>query len=358
MDLDQHQENSLFSLDGLGTEDILVHSEDENESSAGYPSSSFKNASDDKNEDNYDFSPKYYPSCNEEKEVAPNLQRVSSSTKTDCETDTNYSSSNSERPKAPPKNRCYKKSSFNGKANQAVSDKAAIEDFIHQSNSSMLGEGKGVVPSLLSEVKAQPNIVTNSEVLNPVNRAPSDPVVHNIVSTSDLRCKLDLKMIAMNARNTEYNPKRFDAAIMKIRNPKTTALIFSSGKIVCSGARSEEDSKRASKKFAKTLKNLGFNVKFTNFKIVNMVAAADIGFDISLSALSVNHAEYCDFEPEIFAGLIYRVYKPKVTLMIFSTGKMNVVGAQRREDIHEAYKLILPILRNYKKAVRECDYSP
>ena len=174
-------------------------------------------------------------------------------------------------------------------------------------------------------------------------------MVHNIVSTADLKCRLDLRTIALNARNTEYNPKRFDAAIMKINSPKTTALIFSSGKMVCSGARTEEDSRRASKKFAKTLKNMGYNVKFTNFKIVNMVAAADVGFDISLTSLSAKHAEYCDFEPEIFAGLIYRVYKPKVTLMIFSTGKMNVVGAQRREDIYEAYKLIIPILRNYRK---------
>jgi len=75
----------------------------------------------------------------------------------------------------------------------------------------------------------------------------AEPTLQNIVSTVDLKCKLDLKTIALNARNTEYNPKRFAAAIMKIRNPKTTALIFSSGKMVCTGAKSEEDSKKGSK---------------------------------------------------------------------------------------------------------------
>jgi hypothetical protein len=59
------------------------------------------------------------------------------------------------------------------------------------------------------------------------------PTLQNIVSTVNLDCKLDLKAIALQARNAEYNPKRFAAVIMRIREPKTTALIFASGKMVC-----------------------------------------------------------------------------------------------------------------------------
>lgn len=55
--------------------------------------------------------------------------------------------------------------------------------------------------------------------------------------TVNLGCKLDLKKIALHARNAEYNPKRFAAVIMRIRDPRTTALIFSSGKMVCTGAK-------------------------------------------------------------------------------------------------------------------------
>lgn len=66
---------------------------------------------------------------------------------------------------------------------------------------------------------------------------PADPAIlpqlQNIVSTVNLNCKLDLKKIALQARNAEYNPKRFAAVIMRIREPRTTALIFSSGKMVC-----------------------------------------------------------------------------------------------------------------------------
>lgn len=176
-----------------------------------------------------------------------------------------------------------------------------------------------------------------------------EPTLQNIVSTVDLKCKLDLKTIALNARNTEYNPKRFAAAIMKIRNPKTTALIFSSGKMVCTGAKSEDASKKASKKYAKTIKNMGFDVRFTDFKVQNIVASADVGFAIRLESLSHKHADFCQYEPEIFPGLIYRIYQPKVVVLIFVSGKIVLTGAKTREQINEAYTSILPILQMHKK---------
>jgi transcription initiation factor TFIID TATA-box-binding protein len=180
-------------------------------------------------------------------------------------------------------------------------------------------------------------------------RANEEPILQNIVSTVDLKCKLVLKTIALNARNTEYNPKRFAAAIMKIRNPKTTALIFSSGKMVCTGAKSEEDSKKAAKKYAKTIKNMGFDVRFTDFKVQNIVASADVGFAIRLESLSHRHQEFCQYEPEIFPGLIYRIYQPKVVVLIFVSGKIVLTGAKTREQIKEAYTNILPVLQMHKK---------
>ncbi|KAJ3475629.1 hypothetical protein NLI96_g11711 [Meripilus lineatus] len=62
------------------------------------------------------------------------------------------------------------------------------------------------------------------------------PTLQNIVATVNLDCRLDLKTIVLHARNAEYNPKRFAAIIMRIRDPKTTALIFASGKMVVMGA--------------------------------------------------------------------------------------------------------------------------
>ncbi|NWV16288.1 TBPL2 protein, partial [Origma solitaria] len=118
------------------------------------------------------------------------------------------------------------------------------------------------------------------------------PQLQNIVSTVNLACKLDLKNIALHARNAEYNPKRFAAVIMRIREPRTTALIFSSGKMVCTGAKSEEQSRLAARKYARVVQKLGFPAKFLDFKIQNMVGSCDVRFPIRLEGLVVTHQQF------------------------------------------------------------------
>lgn len=132
------------------------------------------------------------------------------------------------------------------------------------------------------------------------------PQLQNIVSTVNLSCKLDLKVIALQARNAEYNPKRFAAVIMRIREPRTTALIFSSGKMVCTGAKSEDDSRLAARKYARIIQKLGFHAKFLDFKIQNMVGSCDVKFPIRLEGLVLTHGKFSSYEPELFPGLIYR----------------------------------------------------
>ncbi|KAH9934967.1 uncharacterized protein B0H18DRAFT_979211 [Fomitopsis serialis] len=144
------------------------------------------------------------------------------------------------------------------------------------------------------------------------------PTLQNIVATVNLDCRLDLKTIALHARNAEYNPKRFAAVIMRIRDPKTTALIFASGKMVVTGAKSEDDSRLASRKYARIVQKLGFDAKFSEFKIQNIVGSCD-----------VNHGQFSSYEPEVIVpGLIYRMIKPKVVLLIFVSGKIVLTGAK------------------------------
>ncbi|KAJ6635845.1 TATA-box-binding protein, partial [Pseudolycoriella hygida] len=149
---------------------------------------------------------------------------------------------------------------------------------------------------------------------------PATITVRNIVSTVNLSCKLDLKKIALHARNAEYNPKRFAAVIMRIREPRTTALIFSSGKMVCTGAKSEEDSRLAARKYARIIQKLGFTAKFLDFKIQNMVGSCDVKFPIRLEGLVLTHGKFSSYEPELFPGLIYRMMQSQiiVTVLLFA----------------------------------------
>jgi transcription initiation factor TFIID TATA-box-binding protein len=182
-----------------------------------------------------------------------------------------------------------------------------------------------------------------------VHRSGVVPVLQNVVATVNLNCKLDLRSIALQARNAEYNPKRFAAVIMRIRDPKTTALIFASGKMVVTGAKSENASKIASQKYAKIINKLGFNAQFTDFKIQNIVSSCDLKFCIKLEGLAYAHTNFCSYEPELFPGLIYRMVKPKIVLLIFVSGKIVLTGAKVREDIYEAFENIYPVLTQYRK---------
>lgn len=175
------------------------------------------------------------------------------------------------------------------------------------------------------------------------------PQLQNIVSTVNMGVKLDLKKIALHARNAEYNPKRFAAVIMRIREPRTTALIFSSGKMVCTGAKSEEDSRLAARKYARIVQKLGFPTKFKDFKIQNMVGSCDVKFPIRLEGLVLTHSQFSSYEPELFPGLIYRMVKPRIVLLIFVSGKVVLTGAKVRQEIYEAFDNIYPILKNFKK---------
>merc|ERR1712168_1437299 len=206
----------------------------------------------------------------------------------------------------------------------------------------MGGMGGGAPTSMLSATPAVPPTPHSMETA-------IVPQLQNIVSTVSLNTPLDLKKIALQARNAEYNPKRFAAVIMRIREPRTTALIFSSGKMVCTGAKSEEQSRLAARKYARVIQKLGFPAKFIDFKIQNIVGSCDVKFPIRLEGLVLAHSQFCSYEPELFPGLIYRMVKPKIVLLIFVSGKVVLTGAKVRSEIYEAFESIYPILRGFRK---------
>ncbi|XP_066337722.1 TATA-box-binding protein 1-like [Miscanthus floridulus] len=175
------------------------------------------------------------------------------------------------------------------------------------------------------------------------------PTLQNIVSTVNLDCQLDLQQIANSARNAEYNPKRFAAVIMRIRDPKTTALVFASGKLVCTGAKSEDHSKLAARKFARIVQKLGFPARFKDFKIQNIVGSCDVKFPIRLEGLALASGTFANYEPEIFPGLVYRMVEPKIVILVFVSGKIVLTGAKVREEIYTAFENIYPMLVQFRK---------
>eukprot|EP01128_Nolandella_sp_AFSM9_P011945 TRINITY_DN882_c0_g1_i2.p1 TRINITY_DN882_c0_g1~~TRINITY_DN882_c0_g1_i2.p1 ORF type:complete len:229 (-),score=44.25 TRINITY_DN882_c0_g1_i2:80-766(-) len=209
------------------------------------------------------------------------------------------------------------------------------------------------VPAPGGEFSIPPAVNQQQVVHVDRNRHPSGiiPVIHNVVCTVDLSVPVELKTIALRARNAEYNPRRFAAAaIMRIRSPKATALVFKKGKLVCTGTSSERLAKEASRKFAALIKKIGYKVKFTDFKIVNIVATCDTRFPVRLEGLALAHSQFCSYEPEIFPGLIYRMVNPSVTMLIFASGKIVLNKAKTRDQLYDAFENIYPVLEEYRKA--------
>lgn len=208
----------------------------------------------------------------------------------------------------------------------------------------------------LSNINTAP--ATNFNTNTNVSEVPKFiPYIVNMVSLANLgpNLKLHLKQIALSLKNAEYDPKRLNAVILRIKEPKTVALIFNSGKFVCTGAKNEEDLKKAARKVGKIIKSLKYDVKLCNFKIINIVSTCDVKFQIKLRQLYLklnhknkNHKNLCRYEPEIFPGLIFPMMSPQVTFLIFKSGKMNILGARTRGEIFKAFDKIYPLLTEFK----------
>ncbi|WJX38246.1 hypothetical protein P8452_25931 [Trifolium repens] len=175
------------------------------------------------------------------------------------------------------------------------------------------------------------------------------PTIINIVSTVNLDCKLDLQSIKLKAPTAEYNPQRHPSVSMRIRAPESKAQINSSGMMVCTGARSESQSKLAASKYATIIRKMGFPARFKDFKIQEIVGSCDVKFPIRLERLADSHATCSSYTPESFPWLTYQMKEPKIILYIFESGKVYLKGNKSKDEIYAAFNNIYPVLTEFRK---------
>ncbi len=164
--------------------------------------------------------------------------------------------------------------------------------------------------------------------------------IENIVATVTLEQGLDLYAMERSVPNVEYDPDQFPGLIYRLESPKVTSLIFKSGKMVVTGAKSTDELIKAAKKIIRSLKRAGINITGkSKIQIQNIVASANLHLHVNLdkAAFLLDNNMY---EPEQFPGLIYRMDEPRVVVLIFSSGKMVITGAKREEEVYRAVKRI------------------
>ena len=168
--------------------------------------------------------------------------------------------------------------------------------------------------------------------------------VENVVVSATIPDEINLKEINEKFEYADYNPGQFPGLIFRIENPRTTTLIFRTGKFICTGSKSEKDANLAIRNVIKYLRNHDIKISEDVKTVVqNIVGSADIKSRIHIeqAAVSLPRSMY---EPEQFPGLIYRNLNPKTVLLLFASGKIVCTGAKSVPDIHKSVNQVKSFL--------------
>jgi len=172
--------------------------------------------------------------------------------------------------------------------------------------------------------------------------------IENIVASASLGLRIPLEKMIKFLDGTEYEPEQFPGLVYRLKDPKAATLIFSSGKIVCTGARSIEDVKRVIKKVIDAIKEakIGNPTTYT-IQIENIVASAKLKSTLNLDKIAFE-VEESEYEPEQFPGLVLRMKNPKVAFLLFSSGKIVCTGARKVKDVESAVETLSSKLKSIK----------
>jgi len=157
--------------------------------------------------------------------------------------------------------------------------------------------------------------------------------IENVVASASIDQKLDLNEITKKFPDTEYHPDRFPGLVFRLKTPKTATLVFRTGKMVCTGAKSEALAREAVKTVVQRLRKGGIKIKKdAKVTIQNIVASINLGGKIHLekAARTLPRSMY---EPEQFPGLIHRMLDPKTVILLFASGKLVCTGGKNEKDV-------------------------
>jgi transcription initiation factor TFIID TATA-box-binding protein len=167
--------------------------------------------------------------------------------------------------------------------------------------------------------------------------------IENIVASTGIGARLDLNQVITVFEGAEYNKEKFPGVVYRTKSPKTASLIFGSGKIVCTGAKSIADVNTGLSKVFDKLREMGALIpENPEIKVQNIVASANLGRVLNLNAVAIGLGlENIEYETEQFPGLVYRMAVPKVVLLLFSSGKIVITGGKKPEDAEVAVEKVV-----------------
>ena len=172
--------------------------------------------------------------------------------------------------------------------------------------------------------------------------------IQNIVATTSLGKPVSLNKLARTQSNTEYNPKQFPGLVLRIKEPKSAVLVFSSGNLVCTGTKSVGQVKQVIEAVIKQIAKIGVKITVVpKIAVQNIVASGSIDLNLNLNILALQ-LENTEYEPEQFPGLVYKLVDPPATFLLFSNGKLVCTGTKNKQQLEESMR---QLNRNVREAV-------
>lgn len=169
--------------------------------------------------------------------------------------------------------------------------------------------------------------------------------IENVVASATVNEKINLNYIVKRFSNVDYRPDIFPGLVFRLERPKTAVLIFETGRMVCTGAKSERQARIAVKRVVDRLRRQGITIRNEPIvEIQNIVAYANLNEEVDLERL-VYKLNKTMYEPEQFPGAVHRMDDPKVVFLIFSTGKLVCVGAKKEKEVSRAVMKLQKILK-------------
>lgn len=168
--------------------------------------------------------------------------------------------------------------------------------------------------------------------------------IENVVASATIDQPLDLNDIADKFPDVEYHPDQFPGAVFRLKIPKTATLLFSTGKMVCTGSKSEEMAKKAVDKVVKMLRKGGIKIKKNaTVTVQNIVSSINLGGKIHLER-AARVLPRSMYEPEQFPGVIHRMVDPKTVILIFASGKLVCTGGKTEKDVYRSVNYLHSML--------------
>ena len=177
----------------------------------------------------------------------------------------------------------------------------------------------------------------------------ADIQVENIVATTHLAEHFDIPNLASSIRDCKYDPNEFSGLALNFRHPKTAALIFPSGRVVCTGAKNMDQLEDLINRAIDQIEKAGSKIpEEPEVEIQNIIATSHFNKTLDLAAVAKsNLMKNIRFQPEKFPGLIIKIDNPRAVVLLFKSGKIVCTGTNNLEDASLAVNSIIEKLCSF-----------